>query len=309
MENPTITSPQRNHSMTSFHNCHPHSSNLNPDLTHFHNIFPTPPKNSLKRSTRSETHLTDMRNFAYPSEKVVPYQLRQKVKEFMSNEELMRNTRLLNVPSSSSSSNLRQFVGTMGSSSENIEKGEHPSLYKSFHSLSLSLFRGSGTLKNKVGTSQTISEEGETDTLEQLPPRIRKTSSASKLDILSRDFGNSNFERNMLKSKEYSQSNVDTLNDPASKEGLTMTIDKAKPNENITNALDKSTSSGNIFNRSDLSNDIKGKIDSHSGVTCSSNEEIHKSGGVFGIFGKGIFGKPVSANENETARYILTLEQ
>uniref|UniRef100_A0A0K0EAU0 Uncharacterized protein n=1 Tax=Strongyloides stercoralis TaxID=6248 RepID=A0A0K0EAU0_STRER len=306
MEAPTLSNSQGNNSMT-FHNCHFQPTNSNHDLSHFHNIFPAPPKNSLIRSTRSETHLTDLRNFAHPSEKAISSQIHQKMKEFISNEEKIKNTRL---PNASSASNLRQFRDKMGCSSENIEKGDQILLYKSFHPLSSLLLRGTNTSKQKISCSQTISEEGETDTANIVPPRIRKTSSASHIEFLIQDFSTSTtLNDNMLNSNELQQSNCNQLGNCINKESLTMTIDKAKSTDNITNSIEKSISPTNWFSRPDISSNsiINAKTQCES--TTSSNGTINKTGGVFGFLGKGIFGQPVSTNENETARYILTLEQ
>ncbi|CEF71579.1 Hypothetical protein SRAE_X000090300 [Strongyloides ratti] len=305
MDAPTLSTSHGNNSMT-FHNCHFQPTNSNHDLSHFHNIFPAPPKNLLKRSTRSETHLTDLRNFAHPSEKAISSQIHQKMKEFISNEERVKNTRLSNA---SSASNLRQLCDKIGCSSENIEKGDQNLLYKSFHPLSSLLLRGSNTSKKKIGNSQTISEEGETDTAIIIPSRIRKTSSASHIEFLIQDLSTSTtLDNNMLNSKELTQSNCNKLSNNINQEGLTMTIDKAKSTDNITNSIEKSILPTNWFSRPDLSNSIM-NAKTQNETTTSNNGTISKTGGVFGFLGKGIFGQPVSTNENETARYILTLEQ
>uniref|UniRef100_A0A0N4ZBZ2 Uncharacterized protein n=1 Tax=Parastrongyloides trichosuri TaxID=131310 RepID=A0A0N4ZBZ2_PARTI len=290
---------------SSFHNCHHTPTNYNHDLSHFQNIFPAPPKNSLRRSTRSETHLTDMRNFAHPSEKAICPQVHQKMAEFICNEELMKNTRL---PGVSSTSSLRKFCDKKGCSNESIEKCDQTSLYTSFHPLSSLLLRGKNSSNQKNINSLTISEERESDIVEvPIKPRIRRTSSASHIEYLIQDLSllNTTESNNMLSSKDSSQVSNIKLN----QDGLTMTLDKAKSTSSLATNVENSVSSNSWFTKPENSSTINKNAKELNDSNNSSSTALNKSGSVLGFFGKGIFGQPVPANKSETTRYILTLEQ
>uniref|UniRef100_A0AC35U7U2 Protein kinase domain-containing protein n=1 Tax=Rhabditophanes sp. KR3021 TaxID=114890 RepID=A0AC35U7U2_9BILA len=287
------------------------------DLAHFQNIFSKPSKNSLQRASRSETHLADIKGFAHPSEKVMQQQIHSTVSGFFSHEGSLNSGKISAV--SSSANNMRKLRDEKVKQFENPDKGEQGNQFKGLHPLSSLLLRGnSSSSHNLTAKNQIITEEN--DSLEKssipisLPPRVRKSSSASRiLDLanLTSEITIDDIPENMWASSIASAAtNPPPTTSSVDQGGLTMSLDSKNKTSAMTPILGTNLPSTIVPPQANIPSSSGGGWFSRGPqTTTNASGEIKASGSVLGIFGKGFLAQPVLTNDKERYRYMMTLEQ